>query len=242
MKPRIGVTTAPDIHDRRPIDRVNREYADAVVRAGGLPLLLPTLDPSCAPDVVAELEGLLLTGGGDVAPERHHAEPRPEVYGVHPERDAWEMALVAAAGAGDVPILGVCRGAQLLNVAAGGTLVLHLPAITDQPHHVRDHDHEPAHTVSVEPGSTLAGIVGTELLGVNTLHHQAVAAVGEGLRPVAWAPDGVIEAVESADGRPVVGVQWHPEMLIHEPRHLQLFVWLARAAAARRPSLVHDLA
>lgn len=240
MKPRIGVTSAPDIHDGRTVDRANREYPEAVLHAEGLPLLLPTLDPAWAGDVVGGLDGLLLTGGGDVAPQWYHEEPRPEVYGVHPERDTWEMALVAAALAAEVPILGVCRGAQLLNVAAGGTLVQHLGTVTDEPHHVRDRDHQPVHAVEIDPGSTLGGIVGRDQLGVNTLHHQAVAVVGTSLRPVAWAPDGVIEAIEGADRRAIVGVQWHPEMLIGHPRHLQLFVWLSRAAAAHRPALVDD--
>lgn len=161
---------------------------------------------------------------------------------MHPERDAWEMALVAAALAADVPILGVCRGVQLLNVAAGGTLVQHLGTITEEQHHVRERDHEAVHPVDIHPGSTLASIVATCRLGVNSLHHQSAALVGQGLHAVAWAPDGVIEALESAEGRPVVGVQWHPEMLIDQPPHLELFGWLAREAAGRQPALVEELA
>jgi gamma-glutamyl-gamma-aminobutyrate hydrolase PuuD len=221
---------------------------DAVLRAGGLPLILPTLAPGDAEEVLVLLDGLILTGGGDVGSWRYGEEPAPEAYDVDPARDAWEQALAAAASAArdrpngrqdqeGLPILGVCRGAQLLNVAAGGSLVQHLPNVTAEPHRQREHYSEPVHDVDIDSASRLAAILGPGHLGVNTIHHQAVAQVGQGYRPVAWAPDGIIEAIEATDGAAVVAVQWHPEFLIDLPRHGQLFLWLTQAAAARRPGL-----
>jgi putative glutamine amidotransferase len=123
-------------------------------------------------------------------------------------------------------------------VAAGGTLVQHLPVDTDDSHKQYERDCETVHSVEVEPSSRLAAIAGQRTFGVNTLHHQAVASVGAGLRPVAWAPDGVIEAVESSDDRPLLGVQWHPELLTHQPPHDRLFAWLVQAAANRHDPAV----
>ena len=173
-------------------------------------------------------------GGGDVAASCYGEDPAPEAYGVNVARDTWELALVGAARAAGLPILGLCRGVQVLNVAAGGTLIQHLPVGTDESHKQYERDCETVHPVEVDPGSLLATITGPREFGVNTLHHQAVADVGAGLRPVAWAPDGVIEAVESVDGRPLLGVQWHPELLTHQPPHDRLFAWLVQAAGDRR--------
>src|SRR5579884_2981207 len=234
MRPRIGITSAPAVHDERPVDRVNQWYSAAVVAAGGLPLVLPTLDPGQAPEMVALLDGLVLTGGGDVDPLRYHQHPAPEVYDVQPARDAWELALVAAAGRMDppLPVLGVCRGEQLLNVGAGGSLIQHLPPSTVN-HRQRQHDHDEVHRVAIAPGSRLAEILGRTEVGVNSIHHQAIDRIGDGLVPVAWAPDGVVEAVETDDGTPVLAVQWHPENLIDVAPHALLFGWLTRAAADR---------
>jgi putative glutamine amidotransferase len=262
MRPRIGITSAPTVHDERRFDRVNRWYVDAVARAGGLPVILPTLSPDDAADVLDGLDGLLLSGGGDIGAWRYREEPAPEAYGVEPARDAWELALVAAVTAADAeappvggpagpgaiadppaptpaprPVLGICRGAQLLNVAAAGTLIQHLPNVTDQPHWVRSRDQEEVHPVDLEPESRLAAIMGRTGLGVNTIHHQAIARVGEGWRAVAWAPDGIVEAIERVDGAPLIGVQWHPESLIDRPDHGRLFVWLTATAARCRPGL-----
>lgn len=254
MRPRIGITSSPAEHDERYIDRVNRWYVDAVLRAGGLPLILPTLAPADVSEVLDELDGLLLTGGGDVAAWQYGEEVAPEAYGIDPARDAWELALVEGAttapstregdtkaptdpAEGAIPILGVCRGAQLLNVAAGGSLIQHLPHITDEQHWQRGRETEEVHSVDIEAASRLAGLVGTRLLGVNSIHHQSIGRVGEGFRAVAWASDGVVEAIERIDDAPILAVQWHPESLIDGPHHGQLFLWLTRAAAVRRPGL-----
>lgn len=235
MKPRIGITSSPTIYDERRIDRVSRWYVDAVVRAGGLPLILPTLAPEDAAETMAGLDGLLLTGGGDVDPARYHQAPAPEVYDVDPARDDWELALVEAAGG--LPILGVCRGCQLLNVSAGGSLIQHLPNVTSENHRQRERDRDEVHRVDVAPDSRLAAVLGATRVGVNTVHHQAVDRVGDGWRPVAWAPDRNIEAIEPVGEAPVIAVQWHPESLIDLDRHGQLFLWLTRAAAGHHPGL-----
>ncbi len=236
MRPRVGITSTPTLYLDRHIDRISRWYVEAVLGAGGLPLVLPTMAPDDAEEVLSGLDALLLTGGGDVDPARYGEQPVPEVYGVDPARDDWELALVRAADRH--PILGVCRGAQLLNVAAGGTLIQHLSS-TAAAHRLRERDQEVVHDVDVDPDSLLAGIVGQPRLGVNSIHHQAVKRVGEGFRAVAWAADGVVEAIERSDGAPVVAIQWHPESLTYLAPHRHLFGWLTRCAApGRRPGLI----
>ena len=208
-----------------------RDYVDAVVAAGGLPVMLPILDPGLAPVALRDLDGLLCSGGGDLEPGTYGQQPHPDVYGLDPARDAWELALVRTA---EVPVLGICRGSQLLNVAAGGTLVQHLPDRTDIVHRQMDRKREIVHDVEVQAGSRLHAVVGGLQLGVNSLHHQAVDEVGAGFAAVAWAPDGTVEAIEALGDGPVLAVQWHPELLLdHEP-HRALFGWLVAAADAAR--------
>jgi len=229
-RPRIGVTTCTH-GGEEPVEAVTRTYVDAVLRAGGMPTVLPVLPPDLALDALTDIDGLLLTGGADVEPARYGGDPHPEVYGVHPDRDEWELALARSAA---VPTLGVCRGAQLLNVAAGGTLVAHLPDITELSHREPDRSGDLVHEVMITPGSRLHAVVGALEIGVNTLHHQAVGTLGAGLVATAVAPDGTIEAIEAGDGRPVLGVQWHPEWLPGEAPHDAVFGWLVAAASARR--------
>jgi putative glutamine amidotransferase len=241
MKPRIGLSPTPATHEDRLVDQVNRSYVDAVVRAGGLPLILPVLDPADADQVLQTVDGLLLTGGGDVEPLHYGATAVPEVHGIDPGRDAFELALVPAAAAAGIPVLGICRGAQVLNVAMGGTLVQHLPDVSDRPHCLRDRSGEPVHDVGIEAGTRLAGLAGVDRLPVNSLHHQAVDTLGSGLRAVAWADDGVVEAIEGVWSR-MLGVQWHPELLPGHPAHDGLFRWLVAeadvAVAAIAPAVV----
>lgn len=223
--PRIGITTfrGRDSSDR-PTVAVGQAYVDAVHAAGGFPVLLPILDPGAAPDGLAGLDGLVLSGGGDVDPTRYGQAPAPEVAGVDVARDAWELALVAAAPP-TLPVLAICRGMQVLNVARGGTLVQHVPG-----HSERSRKLEVVHDVEIVPDTRLALVTGAQRLGVNTLHHQAVDALGTGLRVAAHAPDGTVEAVEAADGSPVLGVQWHPELLQDRRRQELLFRWVVDAA------------
>jgi len=238
MKPRIGITVSLTIHDERAVEALERAYVDAVLRAGGVPLVLPACDPADVEAIAGCLDGILLSGGGDVDPARYGAPPSPEVAGVEPDRDAWELALVGYALRVGLPILGTCRGAQVLNVAMGGTLVAHLPAVTSPQHCQRDRWAEAVHDVSVQRASTLCSVVGLDVLGVNSLHHQAVDQVGMGLRAVGWADDGVIEAVEGLGSTPVLGVQWHPELLPGFESHAALFGWLVEMASRFRAGAV----
>jgi putative glutamine amidotransferase len=233
MKPRIGITATPTVRDGRPVEEVNRAYFDAVTRAGGLPLVLPILDGADALALLAGLDGLLLSGGGDIDPASYGAPPSPTLDGVSTERDEWEFALVHGAFELGLPVLGICRGAQVINVAAGGTLVAHLPDVTDQVHRSPNEQGLPAHTVRIQPGSRTAKVMRLDVINVNSLHHQAVGRLGRGVRAVAWSHDRVVEAVETRDGRRAIGVQWHPELLLGHPGHRRLFTWLAREASTR---------
>jgi putative glutamine amidotransferase len=233
MAARIGITSTACIYDGRHVEEITRAYISSVLRAGGLPVILPILEPGHAESMLDGLDGLLLSGGGDLDPVCYGGEMIPEVDGVDPARDAWELALVTRAGERGIPVLGVCRGAQVLNVAAGGTLIPDLPTVSDVAHRERERFAEEIHPVEVLAGSRLAWAMGRERAGVNTLHHQAVDRVGRGLRAVAWGPDGFVEAVESTTPAPALGVQWHPELLPHVPGHPELFTWLVEAADQR---------
>lgn len=181
-------------------------YPRLVQRAGGLAAMLPPDDPAHAAQAVARVDGVVLAGGPDVEPARYGAEREPRTGPPARERDAWELALIDAALAAGVPLLGVCRGMQLLNVALGGTLVQHIDG------HAEAVGAFGGHTVKPVPGSLYAGLVPEETF-VPTYHHQAVDRLGEGLVPTAYAADGTVEALElpSSTGW-VLGVQWHPEM------------------------------
>ncbi len=234
MKPRIGITVSLTIHDDRAVEALERAYVDAVVRAGGVPLVLPACDPAEVAAVAGCLDGLLLSGGGDLDPALYGATMSADVKGVEPDRDAWELALVRFALEVGLPILGTCRGAQVLNVAMGGSLVVHLPAVTSSEHCQRERWGEAVHEVTVQATSTLQTVLGLDVIGVNSLHHQAVDQVGTGLRAVGWAEDGVIEAVEGLGAAPLLGVQWHPELLPDLEGHPALFSWLVGVASRFR--------
>lgn len=188
-------------------------YAAAVRGADGLPLLLPPGAQDVAgeaADAVAVLDGLLLTGGSDVDPARYGAEPDDRTDPPRADRDSWEIALVHAALEARLPVLAVCRGLQILNVALGGSLHQHLPATVGHDGHRGTLGSFVGHVVTFAEGSTLATIYGAAV-DVPTHHHQGVDRLGKGLVPTAWAADGLVEAV-TLPGQPwLVGVQWHPE-------------------------------
>jgi putative glutamine amidotransferase len=238
-RPFIGITAGRIEANGRTLDATQREYGDRVSDAGGIPLELQARTTSPARAVLSRVDGLVLTGGGDVSPSLYGAEPAPETAGCDIERDRSETALVVEARRLGIPVLAVCRGVQVLNVACGGSLVQHLPSVTGQAHLVVDHPRQVVHTVLLDEDSGLARIVGTNPLGVNSLHHQAVARVGSGLRAVAWAEDGTIEALEDAGGQ-VVGVQWHPELLADHPEQVRLFSWLVERAGTPSEQRVPD--
>jgi putative glutamine amidotransferase len=235
----VGITSSPGARDGVWIEGATRSYVDAVSRAGGLPVVLPVLTPSAVDGVLERLDGLLLSGGGDIDPALYGAEPDPHLAGVDAERDAYELALVRRAVERGIPVLGVCRGAQVINVARGGSLIQHLDDHTGFQHQERLRYDSVIHHVSIVPGSRVADVVGSTYIGVNTLHHQAVERLGDGLTAVAWSTDepfDLIEAIELA-GRDVLGVQWHPELLPTAPEHQALFTWLVDTARQRSQPL-----
>jgi putative glutamine amidotransferase len=207
---------------------------DAVRRAGGEPVLL--LPPMAAPlgDVIARFDGLLLVGGGDVEPGAYgESNHHPGVYGVDPQRDGAEIGLVRNAAEAELPTLAICRGIQVMNVAFGGTLIQHLPDRPEMLEH-RKLEIERMHSVRVAEPSRLAAATGRTSLDGASRHHQGLDRLGDGLIPVAWADDELVEAVEHRDGW-VVGVQWHPEVTAAaDPAQQALFDALVRQAAERR--------
>lgn len=219
MKPLIGVSartrTIAGGLGALPAHAVPRAYTAAVAQAGGVPVILPCTEPEVAVEAAGHCDGLLLTGGEDIDPVRYGRRGDGPVFDVDPERDRFEFALARAARDRGQPLLAVCRGMQVVNVALGGDLVVDIPSEVGEAvlHRLPQDGAVPDHPVRLEPGSTLAAAVGTERVVVNSSHHQAIRMLGAGLRPVAWSDDGLIEAVET-DGWPCLGVQWHPE---HRP-------------------------
>ncbi len=214
----------------RQVDLLPAKYADAVWRAGGAPLIVPAL-PGAAEEVLGSVDALVVAGGSDVDPGAYGADPHPLLGEVRPDRDATELGLVRAALVSGIPVLGVCRGAQVLNVALGGTLHQHLPEVTGVEHRAGPGVYTTT-DVALTPGSRLAEVLGGHAV-VSCYHHQALDRLGEGLVPVGIAPDGAIEAVELAGAAWVVGVQWHPEEG-EDPRLFEALVERARSGRARR--------
>jgi putative glutamine amidotransferase len=233
-RPRIGLTLDADAAGRR--YELKRSYVEAVLAAGGLPILLPHA-PEAAGAYLALVEGLVVTGGAfDVPPELYGEARRPACGETKPERTAFEKELLEAALAARLPVLAVCGGMQLLNVVRGGTLYQDLVADAGLAGHEQPAPKDaPSHVAAVAPGTLLAALVGAGPLPVNSTHHQAVREPGAGVLVSARAPDGVVEAIELPDVPFAVGVQWHPEAsLRHEPRHAALYRGLVAAARDAR--------
>jgi putative glutamine amidotransferase len=243
-RPLIGITTSEvrRKQDAKPLpygDLKQPElalgviYARAVEQAGGIPVVLAPVGHDAVAPLVDHLAGVCVSGGPDIDPAAYGAERHPKLGPVEPELDAFELAVVRRADALGIPVLGICRGSQVLNVARGGTLHQHVPDVSDGSvsHRQTESGRETTHDVRIEPGSRLAAIVGPEDLDVNAFHHQAVDRLGRGLRAVAWADDGIVEAIEDDGDALFLGVQWHVETLVHLPRHLRVFEALVEAAA-----------
>ncbi|MEX2081568.1 MAG: gamma-glutamyl-gamma-aminobutyrate hydrolase family protein [Dehalococcoidia bacterium] len=229
MAPLIGVTMSdsPARGGRKAGAQLNASYINAVQAAGGVPVLLPAqLGPDGLEAILGRLDGVVLTGGGDIDPARYGQEAHNSVQTefVSAARDGLEVRVVQWALERERPVLAICRGMQLLNVALGGSLVQDIPTMvegalahgTSQQSTAGDRADEPRHGVRVEEGAALARVMGATELEVNSRHHQAVAGLGEGLRAVAWSDDGVIEGAEMPGPAFFLAVQWHPEDLVGE--------------------------
>lgn len=240
-RPLIAVTTS---ELRRPEDVIARpqgeppklevalatQYPEAIERAGGVPVIIPLLRPETIATLLDRVDGVCLPGGPDVQPSIYGEEPHPQLGPTEPRVDAVELALVKAAERRRLPILGICRGMQILNVARGGTLHQHLPDVAGNRlgHRQPEHGSVATHRVETAPHSRLRSTLGGPSLEVNSFHHQAVKTLGKNLVATAWAEDGTIEAIEDQTGRLVLGVQWHAEGL---KDHAPLFEALIAAAA-----------
>jgi putative glutamine amidotransferase len=218
MAPTIGITTYHTNADWRGWSEEGAllpwTYVAAIRNSGGRPVLLPPGgDAAEADETVSVLDGVVIAGGGDIDPAIYGAAKHPKTDVNAPDRDAWELAVADAAIRMGVPLLGICRGMQVLNVACGGTLHQHVPDLVGHELHSGSANGFGLHKVRVTSGATMQSILpGGEYFTVPTHHHQAVDRIGDGLIAVAWADDGIIEAVESASPAEfLVGVQWHPE-------------------------------
>ena len=246
MKPLIGLTTSevrfPDEFKAKPEGDPPRKdlalgfkYFEAVERAGGIPVILAPLGEASVDALLSNLDGICMAGGPDIDPRTYGGAGHPELGPTEPDLDRFEMAVTWAARSRCIPILAICRGAQMLNVALGGSLHMHLPdEAGERVQHRRAGSEGPdaQHEVRIEPHSTLGQVLRARTLTVNSYHHQAVRKLGRGLRAVAHAEDGVIEGIEHTGPDFVVGVQWHAECMEAEP-HLALFESFVDAAARR---------
>lgn len=238
----IGVTAGDAFRERsaegvpnRPHAALKQDYLDAVAGAAAVPLVIAPEATPAADLVVSRVDGLMLVGGVDVHPANYGEALLNDTVDPGPERDALELALLKSALKRGLPVLAICRGHQVLNVARGGTLWQDLPAQRPDglSHSQRGDPHSAGHEVQIAEGSLLHRIVGADRLGTNSFHHQAVRRLGQDLRPTAWSSDGLVEALEDPAHRFVLGVQWHPEEMLNHPRHRALFDAFAEAAEER---------
>jgi putative glutamine amidotransferase len=240
MRPLIGVTTAEmrpgelatlqrDGMPPHPEMALGTTYLRAIEAAGGIPVILAPTQLDAVPALVERIDGVCLAGGPDIDPFVYGADERhPQLGSTHPMVDAFELTVARVADAAGLPLLGICRGAQALNVARGGTLYQHVDG-----HRQAELATVATQHVAVDSASRLAAIAGTEL-AVNSFHHQAVDAVGAGLRVVARSSDGIVEAIEDRTRSLVLGVQWHAETLVANAEHAALFEALVEATAHPR--------
>src|SRR4051812_14106245 len=201
------------------------KYLEAIGRSGALAMAVPPLPGPAIPALLDRVDGIVLSGGPDLHPDAYGAEPHAQLGPTEPRLDAFELALARAADERDMPVLAICRGAQVLNVARGGTLHQHVPDLVGDAvtHRQRGNPGRPTHGVRIAPESRLAAILGSTGVEVNSFHHQACAVIGERLTVTAWAEDGTVEGFEADDRDFMVGVQWHAECLVDLDEQTALF-------------------
>jgi putative glutamine amidotransferase len=239
-KPLIGITANESKFIRsphHPIFSLNQVYVRAIEEAGGVPLILPPiLSEDSMREVFARLDGIVFSGGGDINPSIYGEPLHSTLWSLSDDRDRVELEFARWAAHHEKPLLGICRGTQVLNVALGGTLIQDIPSeVPDALQHsfddavvARDYI---AHPVKIENGSHLRAVMQTELASVNSWHHQALKRIAPDLKVVAQAPDGIVEAVEIQEHRFAIGVQWHPEWLYtNQPEMKRLFTALVEAS------------
>ncbi|NJK76011.1 MAG: gamma-glutamyl-gamma-aminobutyrate hydrolase family protein [Oscillatoriales cyanobacterium RU_3_3] len=230
--PIVGITTYS--RSKAGEYSLNGAYTDAVQKAGGIPILLPPnqLDPASIFDIV---DALIFSGGGDINPEIYGGCIEETVYGIDSERDNFELTLAKLALKSNIPILGICRGMQILNAASGGDLIIHVPDIYGKEiDHRKENPTSPIeHSIKIDPDSRLAKIMGTTSTTVVSWHHQSVKNMTASWQISAWASDSLVEAMEYENHPWMVAVQWHPEMSPNSIPNAQLFRAFVQAAAAK---------
>ena len=228
-KPIVGLTTYPASATHGWHTPVL--YVEAVLRAGGVPMMLSGQCPDCAERWLDVVDAVVLIGGGDINPAEFGSAGHETIYNLSAERDAMELALMRALLARPKPVLAICRGMQILNTVLGGTLHVHLPDVVGESVLHRAPPRDPiSHGIQVAADSELAKVIG-EQVNTASWHHQAIHQLGKGLKAVAWAPDGVIEAVELEGRQDLLAVQWHPEITAAEDDGQQrMFDWLIKRA------------
>lgn len=220
MNPIIGITSRQPIIPTSGGDLrahvVNEVYSAGVIQAGGTPIILPPADPAEAPRLLDRIDGLLLSGGGDIAPRLYGGKHNDAMYEIDESRDLFEFALARAARDRKMPVLAICRGLQVVNVALGGTLIEDIPSeISSTDHSVRGPGVVDCHqTVTIESDTLVAAAIGATTACVNSIHHQAARRIAPELRAAGWTEDGIVEVLDPVDHSwPLLAVQWHPEYL-----------------------------
>ena len=244
VQPLIGVSTSevrrrgehrivPQGEPPRSELALGERYLEAVRMGGGIPVILAPVRTSAVDTLLDRLDALCLSGGPDLHPHHYGAPEHPELGPTEPELDQFELALARRAIARGLPVLAICRGLQVMNVARGGTLQQHLPDLGQDVLHRQSLTEGISHPIELLADSRLAKLIGSTRFEVNSYHHQAIDQLGDGLRVVGHAPDGVPEAIEGMTNGFVFGVQWHAEALAERPDQLALFEGLVRAGAER---------
>jgi putative glutamine amidotransferase len=234
-RPTIGITM--DTVDGKPAYYLGHAYADAVEKAGGLPLAIPYRSSAALiPDYLDRLDGILFTGGDDLDPALYGETWHPAAAHVDADRQKFELALLAEVERRRMPTLCICMGCQLLNVHRGGSLHQFIPDLMGKTEHRKVGEVVPRHDVEIEANSQLAAAIGSKAVSANSYHKQAVNRVGQGLAVVAMSPDGIVEGLEDPTYPMLVAVQWHPERLAGEENHLALFKRLVEKSLAARGS------